>query len=63
MKPLLLFAAALLSCAAMAQMPNNSVSTMNHSEHKFINTADLKWMDGPPGLPAGGKFTVLDGDP
>ncbi|MBV9930838.1 MAG: cupin domain-containing protein [Alphaproteobacteria bacterium] len=23
----------------------------------------LKWMDGPPGLPAGAKFAVLAGDP
>ena len=63
MKPLLLFIAVLLSCAATAQMQATPVSTMNHSEHKFINTKDLKWMDGPPGLPAGAKFAVLDGDP
>lgn len=23
----------------------------------------LKWMDGPPGLPAGAKFAVISGDP
>ena len=23
----------------------------------------LKWMDGPPGLPSGSKFTVVSGDP
>ena len=23
----------------------------------------LKWMDGPPGLPAGAKFAVVSGDP
>ena len=23
----------------------------------------LKWMDGPPGLPAGAKFVVVSGDP
>jgi hypothetical protein len=63
MKPLLLFIAVLLSCAATAQMQATPVSTMNHSEHKFINTKDLKWLDGPPGLPAGARFTVLDGDP
>jgi hypothetical protein len=63
MKPLLLFAAVLLSYTALAQIPASSVTTMDHSEHKFINTKDLKWMDGPPGLPAGARFTVLDGDP
>ena len=25
--------------------------------------ADLKWMDGPPGLPAGATFAVVSGDP
>jgi len=29
-----------------------------------IQAADsLEWADAPPGLPAGGKLTVLDGDP
>ena len=25
--------------------------------------AELKWMDGPPGLPAGAQFAVIKGDP
>jgi hypothetical protein len=25
--------------------------------------ADLKWMDGPPGMPAGATFAVVSGDP
>lgn len=25
--------------------------------------ADLKWMDGPPGLPAGSTFAIVKGDP
>jgi quercetin dioxygenase-like cupin family protein len=25
--------------------------------------ADLKWMDGPPGLPSGSQFAVVAGDP
>jgi quercetin dioxygenase-like cupin family protein len=25
--------------------------------------ADLKWMDGPPGLPSGAQFAVVSGDP
>jgi len=25
--------------------------------------SDIKWLDGPPGLPAGSKFAVLEGDP
>ena len=32
-------------------------------EAKFINSSDIKWEDGPPSLPKGGKVTVLFGDP
>lgn len=28
-----------------------------------VNPANLKWAAGPPGLPKGGLFTVLSGDP
>ena len=31
--------------------------------HTMVMPADLKWMDGPPGLPPGGKMAVLFGDP
>ena len=27
------------------------------------NPTNLKWMDGPPGLPSGAKFAVVSGDP
>jgi hypothetical protein len=36
---------------------------MSHDDHSFINNKDLKWMDGPPGLPKGAKVVVLNGDP
>ena len=61
MKPLLLFVAVLFSYTAITQ--SNSGTSMSHTGHSFINTKDLKWMDGPPGLPAGARFAVLDGDP
>ena len=61
MKNVLFFLAAFSTCTAIAQ--SNSVSSMSHNEHKFVNTNDFKWMDGPPGLPPGAKFVVLDGDP
>lgn len=32
-------------------------------EHVMVAAADLKWMDGPPSLPAGAKIAVLEGDP
>jgi len=28
-----------------------------------VRPDDIKWMDGPPSLPAGAKFAVLSGDP
>ena len=61
MKHLLFSLAVLLSLTVTAQI--NSGTTMSHSDHSFINSKDLKWMDGPPGLPPGAKFAVLNGDP
>lgn len=31
--------------------------------HVMMNKNDVKWMDAPPGLPAGAKFAILAGDP
>jgi quercetin dioxygenase-like cupin family protein len=33
------------------------------TEHKIFGPTELTWEDAPPGLPAGGKMAVLDGDP
>jgi anti-sigma factor ChrR (cupin superfamily) len=32
-------------------------------EHKILGPEDMQWGEAPPGLPAGGKMAVLDGDP
>ncbi|HEY4284506.1 MAG TPA: cupin domain-containing protein [Chthoniobacterales bacterium] len=32
-------------------------------QHKILGPSDLVWSDTPPGLPAGAKMAVLDGDP
>ena len=40
-----------------------SKSAAPATEHHVLNPADLKWADGPPGLPAGDKMAVLNGDP
>jgi quercetin dioxygenase-like cupin family protein len=32
-------------------------------EMGYYRTADIKWMEAPPGLPAGAKLAVLEGDP
>ncbi|HUQ66919.1 MAG TPA: cupin domain-containing protein [Flavitalea sp.] len=31
--------------------------------HVMLNLNDMKWMDAPPGLPAGAKVSLLSGDP
>lgn len=33
------------------------------TEHKIFGPTEPTWGDAPPGLPAGGKMAVLDGDP
>jgi quercetin dioxygenase-like cupin family protein len=33
------------------------------TEHQIMAPSDLKWGDMPPGLPAGAKMAVLNGDP
>lgn len=32
-------------------------------EHVLVNSKELKWVDGPPTLPAGAKMAVIEGDP
>jgi len=31
--------------------------------HAMVTAASLTWGDAPPGLPSGGRFTVVSGDP
>ncbi|MBI2390022.1 MAG: cupin domain-containing protein [Deltaproteobacteria bacterium] len=33
------------------------------SHHVMLTADELKWADGPPGLPTGTRFAVLEGDP
>jgi|ERR1700730_151304 len=33
------------------------------TEHKILAPEEMQWGEAPPGLPAGGKMAVLDGDP
>lgn len=42
---------------------NENSKTTPTVEHKIFTPSDLKWMDGPPFLPAGVKLAVLEGDP
>lgn len=38
-------------------------STSHTADHGFFSTADIKWVDGPPSLPAGAKVAMLEGNP
>jgi quercetin dioxygenase-like cupin family protein len=31
--------------------------------HQLYPTADIQWKEGPPSLPPGAKFAILEGDP
>jgi quercetin dioxygenase-like cupin family protein len=50
--------------AIAAQKKETAASSASATEeHVALTPADLKWVDGPPGLPAGAKMAVLSGDP
>ena len=55
-----LFAVSFVTMAAQKKEGHPSAAA---EQHVVINPADLKWMDAPPGLPAGAKMAVLSGDP
>jgi quercetin dioxygenase-like cupin family protein len=59
-----------LSLVAIAAQKKEGVNRASKIEgpaateqHVIFTPADLKWMDGPPGLPPGAKMAVLSGDP
>lgn len=52
------------AAAALVFAAEESKSTATSTtEHRVTKPSDLKWAEGPPGLPAGGKMAVLNGDP
>jgi len=36
---------------------------MKKPDHIMVKPETVKWMDGPPSVPAGAKFAVIEGDP
>ncbi|RYY64328.1 MAG: hypothetical protein EOO12_09930, partial [Chitinophagaceae bacterium] len=65
-KALLLGVMVLGSYAASAQhQQHHGDSAMHGSHHMLYNPTDsaMRWMPGPPFLPAGVKMSVLEGDP
>jgi hypothetical protein len=58
MKKLLLISLTALIAASPATAKTHATHAKAHSK-----ASALKWMEGPPGLPAGAKFAVVSGDP
>jgi quercetin dioxygenase-like cupin family protein len=66
MKKISIFVAALFlfsNYLLLAQEHTAGMKNMDGSHHILSNTTDLKWGDGPPGLPKGVQVVVLEGDP
>jgi hypothetical protein len=57
--PTVLFLTAAL-CFTAAVPAHDKKPEMGAAVHR---PGDLKWQDGPPSLPVGAKFTILEGDP
>jgi quercetin dioxygenase-like cupin family protein len=64
MKKILFVFSVISTAAALAFAAEESKTTATSAtEHRVTKPADLKWGEAPPGLPAGGKMAVLNGDP
>src|SRR5690348_5034504 len=63
MKKILIMFSAVAGATVLVFAVEPSASTSAMPEHHVMKPADLKWGDAPPGLPAGGKMAVLNGDP
>ena len=49
--------------ATPKESSKGSSKTAATTEHKIVGPTEMTWGDAPPGLPAGAKMAVLDGDP
>ena len=63
MKKIVVLFSLVIGVAAWVFAAEPAASPAATTEHKVMKPADLKWADAPPGLPAGGKMAVLNGDP
>jgi quercetin dioxygenase-like cupin family protein len=48
---------------ARAQEATNKPAQGDHASHVMLTAGDLKWAAGPPSLPAGAQFAVMEGNP
>lgn len=53
----------LVSFLVNAQGKTATPAKGGKESHIMLKSSDLKWMEGPEGLPAGSKIAVLEGDP
>lgn len=63
-KNFIFFGAFFLFCGYMlSAQDHTAMKNMDGGQHILANAMDLKWGDGPPGLPKGVQVAVLEGDP
>ena len=55
-----IFALAAPGFSVFAQAP---IDDTKHIQHQLFSPSELQWKEGPPSLPAGAKFALLEGDP
>ena len=58
-----LLSIALIMIFGMACITANAQHDMKKPDHIMVKPEDVKWLDGPPSLPPGAKFAVIEGDP
>jgi len=44
----------------LAQVPTDDTK---HNQHQLFSASEIQWKEGPPSLPAGAKFALLEGEP
>ena len=62
MRHLLIFCAA-VSLAGTAPLAAQAPASGEAPHHSIHRAADIDWKPGPPSLPAGAQFALLEGDP
>ena len=52
------FLAVLVACLGLTEVVGDE-----NEDLRVYSPAKIKWMDGPPSIPAGCKLALLEGDP
>src|SRR6476660_3823220 len=51
------------SASGRAQPTSDAAAAARPHDHRLVRPREIEWRDGPPSLPPGCKFAVLEGDP